>query len=98
MREKLFLQESCSTLVQREIAKIWTNCSNFEESMRFGTQVVLNNTKRFSYSAKLILLFNGYFGGKILLFWRKIARNWKMPPFIYLLTNPHNSSTKINII
>ena len=48
-------------LVQREIAKNMTNCSNFEESMRFGTQVVLTSTKRFSYSAKLILLFNGYF-------------------------------------
>ena len=35
-------------IVQREIAKIWTNCSNFEESIRFGTQVVLTNTKRFS--------------------------------------------------
>ena len=66
-----------NTLVQREIAKIWSNCSNFEESMRFGTHVVLTSTKRFSYSAKLILLFNGYFWGKILLFWRKIARNWK---------------------
>ena len=66
-----------TVLVQREIATIWTNCSNFEESMRFGTQVVLTSTKRFSYSAKLILLFNRYFWGKILLFWRKIARNWK---------------------
>ena len=64
-------------LVQREIAKIWTNCSNFEESMRFCTQVVLTFTKRFSYSAKLILLFNVYFWGKILLFWTKIARNWE---------------------
>ena len=64
-------------IVQREIAKILTNCSNFEESMRFGTQVVLTSTKRLSYSAKLILLFNGYFWGKILLFWRKIARNWE---------------------
>ena len=37
----------------------------------------LTSTKRFSYSAKLILLFNGYFWGKIEFFWRKIARNWK---------------------
>ena len=65
------------SIVQREIAKIWTNCSNFEESMKFGAHVVLTSTKRFSYSAKLILLLNGYFWGKILLFWRKIDRNWK---------------------
>ena len=77
-----------------EDGQIWTNCSNFEESMRFGTHVVSTSTKIFSYSAKLILLFNGYLWGKILLFWRKNRlKTGKMPPFIYLLTNPHNSST-----
>ena len=57
--EYMNLKKGDRHVVQREIAKIWTNCSNFEESMRFGTQVVLTSTKRFSYSAKLILHFNG---------------------------------------
>ena len=40
----------------------------------------------------------GIFGVKYYFSGEKSLETGKMPPFIYLLTNPHNSSTKINII
>ena len=40
----------------------------------------------------------GNFGVKYNFCGEKSLETGKMPSFIYLLTNPHNSSTKINII
>ena len=40
----------------------------------------------------------GIFGVKYYFSEEKTLETGKMPPFIYLLTNPHNSRTKINII